>query len=438
MRNELPRRIAGIYFVTLGTLMYYFLEEGMYLPMFISYRQLFAVIIAVSGFVCFLVKPRIAAGFVACRHALVLSVPLLVSFCFTLLIWVVNRTDVAQITRSLSIYISYSYQFAVAFAAATFLYMFGEKGIWYNLLSMLIANLLLIVQVILENGAGVFMKELIELVASFTNVTGPVIIQAEFHELAFCTGLYVFFMMLRPKNKGWFWLLFLLVSFCFLVSLKRIAIVAIVVGLLLGWLLQALCKVKHAKQAFGLALLIMAAVCAALLGYIYAVRAGMFDLLSTFGIETKGRAEIYRLMERFYEFSPSFIGRGGAFVQLLFYGGFTTGQMFDIFSTFQGTGISSLHNDFLVYFIELGFFGYIAWLASLTLLRVWHFGRKGYTRRGVITACLVLYVIIISLTDNTLQYPLIYMTTNILIMGVDFDKEVCDEEIRLFGSERHA
>ena len=64
--------------------------------------------------------------------------------------------------------------------------------------------------------------------------------------------------------------------------------------------------------------------------------------------------------------------------------------------------------------------------------------RKGYTRRGVITACLVLYVIIISLTDNTLQYPLIYMTTNILIMGVDFDKEVCDEEIRLFGSERHA
>lgn len=436
MEKKLPRRIAGVYFVTLGTLMYYFLEEGLYLPMYVSYRQLFAMLIAVSGFVCFLVKPKIAAGSVACRHALVLSVPLFVSFCFTLLVWAVRQTDVAQITRSLSVFGTYTYQIAAAFAAATFLYMFGEKGVWYNLLAMLLANLLMIGRVVLENGADAFVTELIELVASFANNTGSVIIQAEFHELAFCTGLYVFFMLLRPQKKGWYWALFLLVSFCFVVSLKRIAVAAIAIGLLIGWLLLALCRVKHAKQAFGLAMLIMAAVCVALLGYIYAVRAGMFDLLTAIGVDTKGRTEIYQLMSRFYEVSPSFIGQGGAFVQLLFYGEFTTGQMLDVFSTFQGTGISSLHNDFLMYFIELGFFGYITWLASLTLLRVRHFGRRGYSQRGVMTACLMLYVIIISLTDNTLQYPLIYMTTNILIMSIDFDKEVHEEEIRLIGKNR--
>lgn len=434
MHNEMPRRIAGVYFVTLGTLMYYFLEEGLYLPMYMSYRQLFAIIIAVSGFACFLVKPRIASGVVACKHALILSIPLLVSFAFTLLIWTVNRTDVSQITRSLSNYFTLSYQVAAAFAAAAFLYMFGEKGIWYNLLSLLLANLILIVRVMLENGVGVFMQEFVALVTSFTENTGSVIVQAEFHELAFCTGMYVLFMLLQPKKKGWFWLMFALVLFCFLAALKRIAVVPIILGALFGGLMLLLCRHKHGKQAWGLSLLLMGVCIAALLAYIYAVRAGMFDLLQTIGIDTKGRTEAYQVMEKFYDFSPSYIGQGRSFVQMLFWGNFTTGQLFDAFSSFKGTGISSLHNDFLMYYIDLGFFGYVAWLLSFTVLRVWYFGRKGHTRRGVLAACMALYVLIISTTDNTLQYPLVYMVTDILIMGVGFDEEVRAEELRLFGT----
>ena len=123
---------------------------------------------------------------------------------------------------------------------------------------------------------------------------------------------------------------------------------------------------------------------------------------------------------------------------MLFWGGFTTGEMFDVFASFQSGGISSLHNDFLLLFIELGFFGFIAWMASYTLLRVKYFSRGGNMRRAVTTACLLLYMVIISMTDNTLHYPLIYMTTGVLTMGVGFDEEVRAEEIRLFGRSESA
>lgn len=42
--------------------------------------------------------------------------------------------------------------FSFTFAAVSFLYVFGEKGIWYNLVSILIANILMILTVIAQNG----------------------------------------------------------------------------------------------------------------------------------------------------------------------------------------------------------------------------------------------------------------------------------------------
>lgn len=433
MKNKISRHLAGIYFVTLGALMYYFLEGSIYIPAYVTYRHLIAVLIALSGFVCFLVRPRVARGTLVWKYALVWSVPMLISVFFTLIIWVAKQTELAQIKRSLSLYLAYSFPIAMAFAAGTFLYMFGEKGIWYNLLSLLIANLILIVQVMEENGVGVFMQELIALIASFANTTGSVIIQAEFHELAFCTGLYVLFMLLCARKKRWFWLLFSLVLFCFLCALKRIAIAAIVISLAVGAVLFFLSRHKHEKQAFGLSVLIMGAMVVVLLGYVYAVYSGMFDLIQKFGIDTKGRTEIYRLMDRFYEFTPGFIGQGLGFVQFLFAGELSSDALRVLFQDFQGTGITSLHNEFLLYFIELGFAGYIVWMLAMTVFRVWYFGRKGHTRRGIVAACVMLYILLISTTDNTLHYPLLEMVSSILIMGIGFDSAVQEEEIRIFG-----
>lgn len=437
MEKKLPQRLAEIYFMGFGILMYYFLEAGFYIPSYVSYRYLFALIIALSGFVCFLVKPRIARGILVWKYALVLSIPFLVSIFFTLITWVAHQTDIAQIKRSLSVYLSYSFPVVVAFAAGTFLYMFGEKGVWYNLVCLLIANLILLGQVIVQNGIGIFLQELAALLVSFANNTGSVIIQAEFHELAFCTGAYVLFMMLCFRKKAWFWLLLSLVLFCFLCALKRIAFAAILICLAVSCVLFFLHRHKHEKQALRLAMLLMFALVLILLGYVYLVCNGAFDLLEEYGIATLGRTEIYRLMDRFYSFNPGFTGQGLGFVQLLFNSQYSLDLLDRPFRDFVGTGITSLHNEFLLYFIELGFSGYIVWLLSMTVLRVWYFGRNGYTRRGIVAACMVMYLLLVSTTDNTLHYPLLELVCDILIMGVGFDAAVQEEELRIFGAAEH-
>ena len=73
------------------------------------------------------------------------------------------------------------------------------------------------------------------------------------------------------------------------------------------------------------------------------------------------------------------------------------------------------------------------WLISMTLLRVWYFGRKENVENAIITFILTLYLIIVSTTDNTMNYPLLTGTLAILMMGEGFEKNVMDTELKMFG-----
>ena len=145
-----------------------------------------------------------------------------------------------------------------------------------------------------------------------------------------------------------------------------------------------------------------------------------FELLEKAGINTSGRVEIYNAVDDFYEFNPGFLGNGI---------GFLTYQL----NTFMNVGVASVHNDFLQHFIDLGFWGYIIWLISITLLRVLYFGRKGQVEGSIVTFMLTLYLIIVSSTDNTMNYPLLTGVLAILMMGNGFEENVCRTEFKMFG-----
>ena len=146
----------------------------------------------------------------------------------------------------------------------------------------------------------------------------------------------------------------------------------------------------------------------------------VFELLEKAGIETSGRVVIYKAVDKFYEFSPDFLGNGI---------GFLTYQL----NSFMNVGVASVHNDFLQHFIDLGFWGYIIWLISITLLRVGYFGRKGNVENAIITFMLTLYLIIVSSTDNTMNYPLLTGVLAMLMMGNGYMKNVGETERKMFG-----
>ena len=419
MENRLVSVSLKGYFIAVAVLMYFFLNETINLGLFVTYRHAFALVLFASALFVFLLKPNIARGAVTLKATLVYCIPLIITILVSLFIWFVGQVDTEVISRGLSGAFIYNNMLSFTLAAVAFLYIFGENGIWYNLIAILISNILIIFTVILQNGIGVFFSEFVTLIITFAGQTGDVIVQAEIHELAFCLGAYLIYMFLKPKKDIVFYILLGLTLFCFLAAFKRIGIISIAVAVALGWMLKFIAKFK-ASTAKSLTLIISALILVFLIGYIAIIKMDVFTLLEKSGINTSGRVEIYDAVDKFYDFSIEFLGNGI---------GFLTYQL----STNMNVGVSSVHNDFLQYFIDLGFCGYILWLASMTIVRVCYFGRKEKTENAIITLALTIYLVIISSTDNTMNYPLLTTVLAIIMIGHGFNDDVRNKEMKMFG-----
>jgi len=418
VENKILEKVKAFYFIVVAVMMYYFLNEYIDIGLHITFRHALALVLFGSATLLFLYDPDIPRGFTAFCDACVYSIPLLVTTVVSLFIWFVGTVDVGVISRGLSSSFIYTNMLSFALGAGALLYIFGENGIWYNLIAILIANILMIATIIAQNGLAVFFSEFVTLLITFADVTGDVIVQAEIHELAFCLGAYLIYMLYKPKKSITYFILLSLLLFCFLAALKRIAIIAIVVALAFGYFLKFIAR--FAKKTAGRLVNILAfALIAVLIGYIALIKMDAFELLEKAGINTSGRVEIYNAVDKFYEFNPGFLGNGI---------GFLTYQL----NEFMSVGVGSVHNDFLQHFIDLGFWGYIIWLVSMIVTRVLYFGRKGNTDNAIITFMLTLYLIIVSSTDNTMNYPLLTGVLAMLMMGNSFEKNVRNVELK-FG-----
>ena len=419
MESKFMQTVGKFYFMVLAVLMYYFLTEVINLGLFVTYRHVFALLLAVSTFLAFLIKPNIARGVVSVKGAFIYALPMLVIFFASLFVWFVNQVEVDIMFRGLSSMFVYTNMLSFTLAAVAFLYVFGEKGIWYNLIAILISNMLMIITIIAQNGIVGFFSEFVTLILTFAANTGDIIVQAEIHELAFCLGAYLIYMLLKPRKDIVFMILLGLTAFCFLAAFKRIGVIAILAALVLGWLLQFVARFKK-DTAMRITIVFTVILVMFLIGYVWAIKLDVFSLIEELGVDTSGRVLVYSAVDKFYEFSPDFLGNGI---------GFLTYQL----STNMDVGVSSVHNDFLQHFIDLGFWGYILWVVSMILVRVCTFGKKGRVDSAILTFALSLYLVIVSSTDNTMNFPLLTTVLAIIMIGNGYDDEVRSTEYKMFG-----
>lgn len=419
MENKILEKVKYVYFMAVAIMMYYFITEYLNLGLHVTMRHVFALVLFFSATLLFLLKPNIARGITVFKDACIYSTPLLVITVVSMFIWFVGTVDVAVISRGLSASLVFMNMLSSSLGACALLYVFGKKGIWYNLVAILIANLIMIATIIAQNGLGTFMSELVTLIITFADSTGDIIVQAEIHELAFCLGAYLIYMLYKPKKNIVFYVLLFLSLFCFIAALKRIAIIAIAIALFFGYLLKFIAR-YNPKTANRLITIFTLVLILILVGYIVIIKMDTFALLEQAGINTSGRVGIYDAVDDFYEFSPGFLGHG---IDFLAY------QL----TSNMSIGVHSVHNDFLQHYIDLGFWGYLIWLVSITLLRIWYFGRKGKTDTAIITFILTVYLIVVSSTDNTINYPLLTGTLAVLMCGHSFSENVRNCEDKIFG-----
>lgn len=419
MESKILKVAKGAYFMIVAVLMYYFLNEYIDLGIHVTYRHAFALVLFFSATILFLFKPDIPRGATVVKQAVVYSTPMFVIVLVSLFIWFVETVDTSVILRGTSTALIYTNMLSSALGAGAMLYIFGNRGLWYNLVAILTANILMIISIIAQYGLGSYFSEFVTLITTFAGVTGDIIVQAEVHELAFCIGAYLIYMLFKPRKNILYFVLLFLSLFCFLSAFKRIAMIAIAIALVLGYVLKLIAKFSP-KTASRLVKILAILVVVILIGYIAIIKWGVFELLEEAGINTSGRVEIYNAVDKFYDFSPDFLGNGI---------GFLTYQL----NTFMHVGVASVHNDFLQHFVDLGFWGYILWLLAMTLVRVCYFGRKGNVENAIVTFMLTVYLIVVSSTDNTMNYPLLTATLAILMMGTDFEDNASAFEKKLFG-----
>ena len=216
VENKIIEKVKQAYFLALAVMMYYFLNEYINVGLHVTFRHAFTLLLFGSALLMFLFKPDVPRGVVAFKDACVYSLPLLVTTVVSLFIWFVGLVDTGVISRGLSSSFIYTNMLSFALGAGALLYVFGNRGVWYNLIAILIANLLMILTIIAQNGVGTFISEFITLIVTFADVTGEVIVQAEIHELAFCLGAYLIYMLFKPKKSIGFFILLFLTAFCFL------------------------------------------------------------------------------------------------------------------------------------------------------------------------------------------------------------------------------
>ncbi len=412
-------------YLALAVPMFYFAEEGIFIGGFgVMYMYLFGMGIIAVAVIAFLFCPNVKRGILSVKYAAVMSVPYLWSILYSLLVWVFSLAEFRVMTRGV-FYVMYQI-IAVAAAAAT-VYLFGNKGIYYQFLALVGANVILIIRIVRDFGVGEFALEYLQAVTSFTSETGVIMRFFESTEHGFAIAFFlVFFLLDFKKNKNRiFWLP--IAVFLFFLGLKRITIAAIGAGVLLGWLGIRFLRKNTKKKVMVLLVLIGLAG----LGYIFAVRMGLYDWLEARGLDSMGRSDIYAIVHDWYEMGPGYFGKGAGYIS----GSISSGELELIRP--EGYTVGEIHNDLLRQYIELGFIGYLVWIFLFFNYRVSYFfhGQKTEDdrRHGILAAAVFITLFFTFMTDNTLYYYYTTIFSTIAIMS--FRYEEYSDQIRLPGDE---
>lgn len=414
-----------IVYLALAVPMFYFAEEGIVIGGFgFMYMYLFGAGIIVVAGIAFLMCPDVRRGILSVKYAAVMSVPYLWSILYSLLIWVFSLTEFRVMTRGLFYVI---YQIIAVMAAAATVYLFGNKGIYYQFLALVGANVILIIRMVRDFGIGEFASEYVQTVTSFTSDTGTVMRFFESMEHGFAIAFFLLFLLLdfRKNRKGLFWLP--VAIFIFFLGLKRITIAALAAGVLLGWLGIRFFR-KNAKKKM---IILLTLIGIAALGYIFAVRMGLYDWLEARGLDSMGRSDIYPRVYDWYEMGPGYFGRGAGYIS----GSISIGDL-DLTRS-DGYAVADIHNDLLRQYIELGFIGYLVWIFFFLHYRVSYFFHGLKTeddrRHGMLAAAVFVTLFFTFMTDNTLYYYYTTIFSSIAIMGFRYEEYA--EKIRLPGDE---
>lgn len=406
----------AVIYIMLATGMFYFTDGAFQAGGFgFMYMYLFGLGIIALGLVSLLVTPKIKRTVLLLKYSGWLSLSYLITVLISTIIWVFSFAAFRTMTAG---FFSVIYQLIGLGVAVATLYLFGEKGIWYCLVSMCLANTLIVFQVMQEGGGpALFLQEFVTLILTFGADTGTMMGNVEIHDLTFAFGPFAIYLIWRRKEMHYFLLPMFLTVLFLMVGLKRIEVGAILLPLFICLLIKA-----RKKEPDGAILTV--GILLMLIGFLYVIfiRFGLFYFLEeVLGLDTKGRNMIYQYLNTQYEISPFYFGKGLGFDRLEWE---QTGMIWN------RIGQDAYHNEFLRMYIELGFVGFFIWLWFHFAYRLRRFSKRQGGDGGLLCLAYMIYLFITYLTDNTLFYYYTNVTIFLLLMSYQMEELEKEELIQ--------
>ena len=397
-KNSVTNWLLLAIYLSLAIPMFYFIDGAIMIGGFgFMYHYLAGAGIVLIGFILFLILPDIRLLFKLSETSFVMVLSYILPLVLSLFLWAIEAAETAMMIKGAfySIYVI----LAVMVSACT-IYLLRNKAILISCIAMSIANIMIIAPVATEGGMNEFMNELISLIVTFGEDTGPLMKTIEIHDLTFAFGLYLMYAIINKDVYGRRVVICLSLIFS-MTGLKRIAAAGIVIGVVLYNLLIRIPK-KTVKR---ISLIIIGLIIATSFIYITAVQRGLFDYLEIIGMDTKGRNLIYSYISKLCDVNPAFLGHGLGF----------SGEKWKL-PLYSKLHQDAYHNEFLKMFVELGFSGYFIWIFSNLPYRYIHMERSQGKKGGLLFLGMAIYCYITYATDNTYYYYYTNMAIFLLAM----------------------
>lgn len=312
-------------------------------------------------------------------------------FLWSVVIWILHFMNLSSMIRGCSKLV---YQSISILVAVSLVYLFREKAVDLFTVSICITNGAIMLLEIPSYGLGPSIQSLITCLVTFGDAVGYAR-QLEIHDLTFVFGqmviYYAVFAPHRTRQEQRKRLFFLCACvFFFLVGMKRIAIPAVVLFILVGLFFRKRHVPKWFYPAVGMLWIIF------FLFFIYLIRNGIItQLLGYFGVNMMGRDQFWSMANPYYEFSITYIGHGFEYVD-------------SIVNQWYHAGLINhpypFHNDILRAFVELGFPGFLFWSGIQYVLCTIFWQHYADEQTTLLYLCELSYMTITYLTDNTSFY----------------------------------
>ena len=393
-----------IYYV-FTVLIFYFFDGGVKIGSFtVMYRYIFAAVLILIGFFCFLIEWDTSVITVL-KDAAVHILPYALALCVSSVIWVFRRPSLTTITRG-GFYVVYI--FIALLLAVSYVIVFGRRSIYILMCSMVTAYIIVIYRYgIQSQGVAAFIHNFINQIVTFGEEKNS-FAKVEDADIQFAFGcLLIFFALDNQENVPRRILCVFISLLFFMVGFKRITVFGVAAALCLAFAVRRK-KGEHDVLIVRILAIVLIAVLA---GYVIM---GKLNILETiydyYDIETKGRTDFMAFIDKYYYLSPTFLGYGLGYVNRLMEVLYEAGRI----------DAAVLHNDILRLYVELGFWGFAVWVISYWFVRFDYFIKHRDKRVFKIVLAVVIYLTVTFLTDNTVYYFNINFAAFLVMLAAEY------------------